>query len=187
MRPIQEFQWINPTLAFWQGYEPAIKTDLSCCALVTEVGMLFIDPLPLAKDALAELTESAVVAGIVLTNENHLRASDEFAERFEIPIRSSEDCDDDATIFGEVRIIHLPGFAPGEMALHVRNTLVVGDALINLEPHGLSILPEKYCGDFKAGRASLRKLLELEFDLMTFAHGLPIVAAARKRLEALLA
>ncbi|MDP9291556.1 MAG: hypothetical protein M3O82_04225, partial [Verrucomicrobiota bacterium] len=186
MRPIAEFQWIHSRLAFWQGYDPAVKTDVSCCAVLAEAGLIFVDPLPLADDVLCELTESAIPAGIVLTNENHLRSSEEFAKRFEVPIRKSANCEDGATIFGDMRVIHLPGFAPGEMAVHCGTTLMIGDALINLEPHGFSILPEKYCTDVKAGRISLHKLLQFDFDTITFAHGLPIVTVGRARLEALL-
>ena len=36
-------------------------------------------------------------------------------------------------------------------------------------------------------RESLRKLLSYEFDVLTFAHGTPLVGQARRRLELLLA
>ena len=197
MRPIDEFQQVRSDLFFWQGYEPAVKTDLSCAALATRAGLIFIDPLPLASDALAELTENFSPAAIVLTNANHERAAEALAKRFGgIPIHAHRDArgeiaathwhEDDETILENVRLVHLPGFAKGEIALHRGDYLLVGDALINLPPHGFAMLPEKYCENAKLARASLQKLLALSFNLITFAHGLPIVSGARERLETLL-
>ena len=84
-------------------------------------------------------------------------------------------------------IITLPGAAPGEIALHAGNVLHVGDALIHLPPYGFAPLPEKYCADAQELRASLGKLLRFPFEVLTFAHGLPLVSQARQRLATLLA
>jgi hypothetical protein len=65
--------------------------------------------------------------------------------------------------------------------------ICVGDALIHLESHGFSMLPEKYCADPKILRRSLQKLLRLPWQVMTFAHGLPLVVQPRQKLEQLLA
>ena len=76
------------------------------------------------------------------------------------------------------------------MALHYSSnggTMVVGDALINFEPHGFGLLPAKYCLDSKLMRRSLEKILDYAFDRMLFAHGTPILSGARQRTEQLLA
>ena len=44
------------------------------------------------------------------------------------------------------------------------------------------MLPEKYCEDAAKGRESLKKLLRFPVEIVTFAHGLPIVSQARQRL-----
>jgi hypothetical protein len=49
------------------------------------------------------------------------------------------------------------------------------------------MLPEKYCTDARELRRSLGKLLRFPFDVLTFAHGLPIVKNAQARLSQLLA
>ena len=64
--------------------------------------------------------------------------------------------------------------------------MIVGDALINFEPHRFALLPAKYASDFKLMRRSLSKLLEYDFERMLFAHGTPLLAGARGRLECLL-
>ncbi len=200
MKPIAEYQAVRPDLFFWSAYEPSIKADLGCCAMVTDAGLVFVDPLPLAKDALADLTARFKPAGIIVTNANHERASAEFSERFEVDVYASEEASRQfdgiprlrcaslgMTDLPGIEIIELRGFGVGEIALLAKDVLILGDALINLEPAGLAVLPDKYCIDPKLGRTSLRKLLRAEFGVMTFAHGPPLVHHARDRLHALLA
>jgi glyoxylase-like metal-dependent hydrolase (beta-lactamase superfamily II) len=92
------------------------------------------------------------------------------------------------TIGGALEVIELPGAGAGEIALHsAAGAMHVGDALIHLEPMGFAPLPDKYCADARELRRSLGKLLRFDFELLTFAHGLPLTAPARSRLESLLA
>src|SRR5436305_7134789 len=62
-------------LFIWQAYDPAVKADLSSSAIVTAHGIFVIDPIPLRKAPLAQLHGQAVIAGVIVTNANHLRAS----------------------------------------------------------------------------------------------------------------
>ena len=75
----------------------------------------------------------------------------------------------------------------GEIALVGRGIACVGDALIHLPPEGLRLLPAKYCANPVEMRHSLRKLLSCEFQVVTFAHGVPLVGAVHQQLEKLLA
>jgi len=89
---------------------------------------------------------------------------------------------------GALAVHSLEGAGPGEIALLGKSGgLHFGDAVIHLPEHGFSLLPEKYCTDARQMRESLRKLLRLDFTLLTFAHGLPIVTRARDQLAQLLA
>jgi glyoxylase-like metal-dependent hydrolase (beta-lactamase superfamily II) len=81
----------------------------------------------------------------------------------------------------------LPGFGPGETAFLHEGTLIFGDALINLEPEGLSLLPEKYREDKKKSLQSLKELKSLTPEILLFAHGNPIVQDVARRLAAALA
>lgn len=85
--------------------------------------------------------------------------------------------------------IPIEGAASGEMAFHFADsggTLVIGDALINFEPYGFTLLPSKYCSNQRQMRGSLRPLLDWPFERLLFAHGSPILSSARARLETLL-
>ncbi len=196
----EEFHLVTRRVAFWQAYEPGVKSDLSCCATVTPGGLIFIDPIPLAAEALAELTELAPPVAIVCTNGNHARAAEGYRSRFKVPVCAhpgavaelgiavDREVREGDTIGGALTVIELPGAGAGEVALHsATGAMHVGDALIHVEPLGFALLPEKYCADARELRRSLGKLLRFEFELLSFAHGLPLAAKARSRLESLLA
>ena len=196
MKPVLEFSTIRPGLFHWQGYEPEVKCDCSSTAIVTPDGLIFIDPIPLAEEALQELIaeSGSMPASIVLTSGNHQRESLAFAKKFGIPIIAPEEpgeeiIADQHFVAGEkvtgMDSVALPGFGPGETAFLYDGVLILGDALINLEPEALRLLPEKYCLDKKAAHRSLEVLKSLKPEIICFAHGNPIVQDASRRLNAL--
>jgi glyoxylase-like metal-dependent hydrolase (beta-lactamase superfamily II) len=199
MARADEVQEVRPDLHFWQAYDPSVKVDLSCCTRRTTKGTVFIDPIPLAQPALNELVADAPPLAIFLTGGNHARAAAEYRARFSIPIYAHVEAvselgipidhviADDETVLDAFTVITLPGATPGEIALHGAGVLHVGDALIHLPTYGFTLLPDKYCSDPIEMRRSLGKLLRFPFEVLTFAHGLPIVARARQRLAQLLA
>ncbi len=193
MKPVSEYATLRPGLFHWQGYGPEVKCDCSSTALVTSAGLIFIDPIPLAKDALAELVAESfsTPAAIVLTSGNHQRESLSLAKRFGIPIFAPVDAGDDIVAdqrfhpgdpVAGMESIALPGFGPGEVVLLYEGILIFGDALINLEPEGLRLLPEKYREDKKIARRSLKVLESLQPELLLFAHGNPMVKDAAQLL-----
>ena len=193
-----DFQTITPTLFAWQAFDPAVKCDLSSCALDTADGLIFIDPIALPEAALGRLLHGRKPRAIVLTNGNHTRAGGALRERLGVKIFASHDAagleiTPDETLIegqiapGEMEVIALPGAGPGEIALIGLDVACVGDALIHLPPEGLRLLPDKYCANPEQMRRSLRKLLSCDFQVMTFAHGAPLIGEAHKKLEQLLA
>jgi len=199
--PASDFDRIVPNVAIWHGYDPSVKADLySTCLLAWDAAYL-VDPIPLRSEAFDELIGTAHVAGIVVTNFNHQRASAQFAEQFSAPIfaRSETFPDKAPRKFGSVadgdeicdglRVISVEGAAPGEIVLHYGQgggMLIVGDALIKVEPYGFTFLPAKYCSNEKEMRCSLRKLLAYQAERILFAHGMPILSGASKQLQGLL-
>jgi hypothetical protein len=151
--------------------------------------------------ALAELVGSGRVAGIIVTNANHHRASAKFAEKFSAPLfgraealpknvaREVKNVAEGDEISAGLCAIGVEGAAVGEIALHYApdgGTFIIGDALINFEPYGFTFLPAKYCSNQKQMRRSLRKLLDYKAERMLFAHGAPILSRANERLRGLL-
>jgi hypothetical protein len=197
MHPASEFQILRPGLAYWQAYDPAVKTDLGCCAFETPAGLILTDPVPLEESALEELTAGRPPHAILLTSANHERNASDLAHRFGIDlwahsaatglVAATRWFEDGEKLFGAAEAVYLDGFAPGEAAFWLDGALLVGDALINVPPYGFAMLPDKYCADPKAGRSSLKALLRFPVEILTFAHGLPIVSRARERLAELIA
>ena len=197
MRPVEEIQQVNDRLIYWEGYDPAVKVDLSSHAILTRDGWVLIDPIPLGDEPLAGLGARAGFAAILLTSGNHERAAADFKRKCGVPVIAHREAVDELSMETDqivsdgdevigLRVIHLPGFAQGEMALYSPDhggLMMLGDSLLNLQPGGLMVLPDKYCADPRGGRKSLQKLLQFPFEVMTFAHGMPITAGAKQQLE----
>ena len=195
MKPAPEYSTVHPGLFHWQGYEPEVKCDCSSTAIVTAAGLVFIDPIPLTDDALKDLVAESfsAPAAVVLTSGNHQRESLTLAKRFGIPVFAPENAGDDIIANQRFRAsepvagmksVPLPGFGPGETAFIYEGALIFGDALINLEPEGLRLLPEKYREDKKWSLRSLEAIQGLNAETILFAHGHPIVQSASDRLSA---
>ena len=213
VRPAPEYQELECpdgsgdwTLSCWEAYDPASKVDLHACSLtLCSAHMFFVDPIPLASDAMEQLlfTFNQRPAGVILTNGNHARAADDFRRRLQVPLCAHPAAAAEAGLSADVLIpaaggplfggaleaVPLPGAAAGEMAFYRAGgggLAIVGDALINLPSHPFMTLPDKYCDDPKTLRRSLATLLERAFATLAFAHGQPLTVNPRARLAALL-
>jgi hypothetical protein len=199
----EEVDEVSPGIFVWQAYDTQVKADLFSTALAAPAGLCVVDPIPLAPEGLLTLrAQNPKPAGIFVTNANHARAAMDFAQSLSVPIYVHDELHGspdfpqatgihDGEVFSKgLTAIAIDGGPSGEMALHHNDnegTLVVGDSLINFEPHGFGLLPAKYCLDPKLMRRSLGKLLDYTFARMFFAHGGPILFGARARVERLLA
>lgn len=185
--PPAAVQSVASGLWHWQAYEPAVKCDLSACAVETRDGVILVDPIPFA-----EPLPFGAPAAIFLTNGNHARAAEAVRRQFGVPLFAPanaglELATDGEPTMGGVRVFPVEGAGPGEVAYLFGKVLCLGDAVINLASHGFALLPEKYCTEPGKLRSSLRILLSLEFDILTFAHGAPITENALARFTKLIA
>jgi len=199
--PAPEIQRLNASAFVWQQYDPAVKAEQCSCGIATSAGVYLVDPIPVEEDVLAQALGEATVAGVIVTNVNHARASLALATLFDVPLhshpeaRTALDTDEVVAIgYGAgsppgLTSIHLKGAPEGEVALHcgrAGGTLIIGDALINFGSDGFAFLPAKYCTDAKQMRRSIRQLMDLDFEQLLFAHGTPISTRAKARLAELL-
>jgi hypothetical protein len=196
-----EIEPVAAGVLIWRSYDSAVKAELFSTGIGVGGRIYLIDPIDLAPDAMADLQSRRPIAGIVVTSENHERAAARFAYKFRVPIhlhsslveatslRGAAPISDRDVLDQELTIIAIDGGPAGEIAVHSKadgGTMVVGDALINVEPYGFAILPSKYCSNVKTLRRSLPTLLDYSFERMLFAHGTPILSGAHQRLEDLL-
>jgi glyoxylase-like metal-dependent hydrolase (beta-lactamase superfamily II) len=84
-----------------------------------------------------------------------------------------------------LQVVDAAGKSPGEVALlwPDRGILIVGDAIIGNPPGLCGLLPERVMDDPARLRKSLRKLLDLDFDILLVGDGVSILSNAKARLR----
>jgi glyoxylase-like metal-dependent hydrolase (beta-lactamase superfamily II) len=143
------------------------------------------------------------VAHILITNRNHTRAANAVRARTggRTAIHDADAAyarEQGAEIDGGLRVgvpigplivVAVPGKSPGEVALHwpERELLIVGDALIGNPPGACSLLPDRVMDDPTMLRASVRGLLDLDFDTLLVGDGESILGGAKDRVRQLAA
>ena len=191
-----------PGVFTWPRFSERHGYDFNGTLVLHPDGNLCIDPVepdPVTLDRLAELG----IARILITNRNHVRAANAVRERTRAPVAihpadaayaRAQGAHLDAELapgeqVGPFRVIGVPGKSPGEVALYdsARRILVVGDAVIGNPPARISLLSERVIDDPPTLRASLGRLLALDFDALVVGDGVAILADARERLRELVA
>ncbi len=81
---------------------------------------------------------------------------------------------DKLPIMGGLNILHTPGHTPGSISLLIlqERAVIVGDLMANT--FGLSLPSKEFTVDIAQEIASIRKIAEMDFDIICFGHGLPI-------------
>jgi glyoxylase-like metal-dependent hydrolase (beta-lactamase superfamily II) len=189
-------------ISAWSRFSEPHGYDFNGLLVLHPSGNIAIDPVDYDVDVAAELARAGITR-ILLTNRNHARAADRLhretgAEVCIHPLdadharRQGVGIDETFELgeqIGPFRVIGVPGKSPGEVALFdsARRLLIVGDALIGHPEGQLSLLPDRVVDDPKQLRASVRDLLQLDFDLLLLGDGRSLLANARAALEALVA
>ena len=82
MRRDVEIDRICPSLVSWHRYAPDVKADLFSTRVISDAGAYLIDPIEIGPERLRSAVSPDAIAGVVVTNENHARASGELAAAF---------------------------------------------------------------------------------------------------------
>ncbi|MEM9445871.1 MAG: MBL fold metallo-hydrolase [Verrucomicrobiota bacterium] len=193
------FSYLNKYFFVWSTYDPSCKTEVYSYALIRDKKLILIDPIEPSADCEEELLKAGPPALIILTNSNHERANTYWKNKYNLPLGASASSVKDLSLMPEVILedlkqihtlkpIYLPGGAPGETALYheTSKTMIVGDALINLEETSFDILPAKYCSDQQELIQSLKKLLAFPFETLLMAHGAPLTENPMGKLNKIL-
>ena len=163
-------------------------------------GNICIDPVEPTEDDMDALVREDV-AWIILTNRNHSRAANRVrASTGARTVIHADDADharsqetelDDALetggTVGPLETVDASGKSPGEVALlwRDRGILIVGDAIIGNPPGQCGFLPERAMDDPARLRRNVRKLLDLDFDILLVGDGESILRNAKARLKEL--
>ncbi len=94
---------------------------------------------------------------------------------------------DEVDLLGGLRVIHTPGHTVGSICLYSREKgiLFSGD-LIRNENGVLEGPPPQFTPDPEAAAGSLRRVAELDFDILLPGHGVPVMSEAGTRFRGLL-
>lgn len=193
-------QEILPDIFTWSWFSEPHGYNFNGYLIRHAEGNVCIDPVQPGDQDLVDV-ERIGVGRILLTNRNHSRASNLVRERtgasvFIHPDDAPHALGQGTVVDGELLIGEkvgplvvepAPGKSPGEVVLHwpERGLLIVGDAVIGNPPGRCALLREKVMDDPSRLRISLRNLLELDFDVLLFGDGTPIVHDAKARLREL--
>ncbi len=186
-RSIEE---IVPGLHHFKIQDERIKTQSDAYALVDGGRIVLIDPVTLDPDVLARLGR---VEAVVIASPGHQRSAWRYRREHGVRVHAPAghgDLDEkpDATykdgdvLPGGIRAVHAPGPGSAHHALHLggkRGVLLVTD-LWHVTGRGLEFLPDKYMSDAARARDSARRLLEVDFDVLCFGHGDPIMKDGRR-------
>jgi glyoxylase-like metal-dependent hydrolase (beta-lactamase superfamily II) len=194
-----EFQTVADGVFVWSCYSEQNKVELTSTAVLHKGYIYVFDPIPLAGGPMRELESMGRPWIIILTNENHARATLDFKRRWQTSVITDVRCDVDVPDiqrfaknqerWEDWTLIKLTGAVRGELAFYLkpRNLLIIGDALFNLpDKGGFQILPDRYCEDPATLQRSLRQLVDLNVKCLVMAHGQPITDQPRQRLRELL-
>jgi glyoxylase-like metal-dependent hydrolase (beta-lactamase superfamily II) len=192
---------IVPGVFTWSWFSEPHGYDFNGHFLELAEGNICVDPVNAPPEVVAELARRGV-ARIILTNRNHVRDADRVRSRTGARTaihpadaayaRGQEaEIDDEIQVgdrIGPLAVIGVPGKSPGEVALHwpARHILVVGDAVIGNPPGKCGVLRDKVMDDPKQLRASVRRLLDVDFDTLLVGDGVSILGGAKDRLRELI-
>ncbi|MBN2463788.1 MAG: MBL fold metallo-hydrolase [Dehalococcoidia bacterium] len=87
---------------------------------------------------------------------------------------------DELPIMGGIKILHTPGHTPGSICLYLqdRDLLIAGDLLANR--FGLRLPSRGFTVDTVQEAQSIKRVAGLEFDIICFGHGSPIMHNAHQ-------
>ena len=99
----------------------------------------------------------------------------------DVPLQEGDNLD----VLGGGTVIHVPGHTPGAIALHFpeERLLICGDA-INRRVNRLGPPPKPFTANMEQAIVSLRRLAELDFEVLCPGHGAPIVGGADEQVRA---
>ena len=163
-------------------------------------GNICVDPVEPTEDDLNAIVHEGVMS-IILTNRNHSRASNRVRARTgaqtlihaeDADHAGSQDTELDGeliigSLIGPLEVVSAAGKSPGEVALFWRDRgiLIVGDAIIGSPRGQCGLLPERVMDDPALLRSSVRKLLDIDFDILLVGDGECILKNAKNRLKEL--
>lgn len=190
----------RPDLYCWSEFNTERNIDFHSIAWIRSAGNVLIDPLPLSEHDRTHLQSLGGASWIVVTNSDHLRASQELAkitgaqiaapqgERDTFPIAVDRWLSDGESLVPGLKAIELHGSkTPGELALLLEETtLITGDLIRAHQAGSLMLLPEGKLVDSLLAQDSVRRLAALsQIETVLVGDGWSVFHDGHVRLQEL--
>jgi Metallo-beta-lactamase superfamily len=184
----------------WSDFNAERNIDFHSVAWIRSAGNVLVDPLPLSDHDWTHLTALGGAQWIVITNSDHIRASQEIAartgaqiaapqgERATFPIPVARWLGDGDEVVPGLQTIELHGSkTPGELALVLADTtLITGDLIRAHQAGKLMLLPDPKLTDRSTALASVLKLAQLDrIETVLVGDGWQVFQDGHLRLQTL--
>jgi glyoxylase-like metal-dependent hydrolase (beta-lactamase superfamily II) len=188
---------VVPGIWTWSVHDERIDFVSTAHAVSGSDGSVLIDPLPLEETALAQLGD---VRAICITAGTHQRSAWRYRRELEVPVYApalskliEEEPDvrysDSDELPGSLRAVFTPGAGTTQHTFLLDRgggIAFVPDLFANEPGRGLAIVGEEEMPDPEEARRSIRKLLDLPFDILCLDHGAPLTEEPKAAIRALL-
>ncbi len=192
----------RPDLYCWSEFNTERNIDFHSIAWIRPAGNVLVDPLPLSAHDRSHLQSLGGAQWIIITNSDHIRASQELAtemgaqilapqgERASFPIPVDRWLTDRDNIVPGLDAIALDGSkTPGELVLVLEETtLITGDLVRSHQAGTLMLLPDAKLSDRARALASVRRLAQLSaISTILVGDGWQVFGNGHLRLQELIA
>lgn len=182
----------------WSRFDETRNLDFNSIAWVRPQGNVLIDPLELSAHDEKHLQSLGGAALIIVTNSEHLRATESLAKTFGAKVWGPRA---EKNVFRADRWLAqgeeaLPGLlvhelsgskTPGELALVLGGTtLITGDLIRGQKAGSLNLLPDAKLKDKAAAQASIKALITHSLETVLVGDGWHLFQGGRLRLAELL-
>ena len=188
---------VVPGVWWWSIHDERIDFVSTAHAVSGEEGVVLIDPLPVADDALAGLGD---IHAICLTAGTHQRSAWRYRREVGVPVYApalskliEEEPDnrygDGDELPGGLRAVFTPGAGTTQHTFLLEReggVAFVPDLFANVAGRGLAVVGEEEMPDPAEARRSTRKLLDLPFATLCLDHGAPVTEDPKAAIRALL-
>ncbi len=158
----------------WSVFDEARDVDFNGLLWVRPEGNVLVDPLPMTPHDRAHLAALGGASWIVVTNSDHVRATEALAaelgaqiagpraEEKTFPVRCQRWLADGEELVRGLFVFELEGSkTPGELALSLeRTTLIFGDLVRAHRAGSLTMLPQEKLKDAARAQLSVRRIVE---------------------------
>jgi glyoxylase-like metal-dependent hydrolase (beta-lactamase superfamily II) len=188
---------VVPGIWRWHVLDERIGAESDAHAVSDQAGTVLIDPLPLREAALKRLEP---IIAICLTAACHQRSAWRYRMAYGVRVYAPQGCrtmDEDPDVRyragemlpGNIKAIHTPGPEEAHYAFWCEGSpavLFCPDLIMRDAKGALAFIPAEYHDDPEATRESVRRLLNLPFEVLCMDHGAPVTANPHAALRKLL-